>query len=247
MIPSRAPVVFSPARYAHLGGVLYLLIILLGAFAEGFVRTRLVVPGDPTATAGRILADAPLWRLGVATDFVVVVLAVPLLWIEYLLLRPVSRPLATLFVMLNLVSLAVEAISKLFLVVVLPTFTAAGASGAFSPAQSEVLAGIALRSHDAAFNIALVFFGLTCLVSGYLIFRSGFLPRVIGVLMQVAGLSYLVACGAALFAPALSDRLTPAILVPPLIGEGSYALWLLVKGVHVERWRQRAMTCGDAE
>ena len=224
---------FSPQRYARLGGALYLAIIVLGAFAEGFVTDRLVVSGDAAATAHHILASISLWRWGVASDFMVVVLAVPLLWIEYLLLRPVSRHLVLLAVMFNLVSLAVEAISKLFLLVVAPTLTHPGFLEAFSPAQLQVLADLALRSHDVAFNIALVFFGFTCLLYGYVIFRSGFLPRTIGVLMQLAGLGYLVACLAAMFAPALSRVITPLILIPPLIGESSFCLWLLVKGVDV--------------
>jgi Domain of unknown function (DUF4386) len=95
------------------------------------------------------------------------------------------------------------------------------------------------RSHDIAFNIALIFFGFTCLVNGYLIFKSGYLPKLIGVLMQIAGLSYLMACFAALFAPALADVITPAILLPPLIGESSFCLWLLIKGVDVGRWNER--------
>jgi hypothetical protein len=170
---------------------------------------------------------------------VIVLCAVPLLWIEYLLLRPVSRQLVLLAVLFNVVSLAVEAISKLFLLVVMPTLGSPGYLKAFAPQQLEVLANLALRSHDIAFNIALIFFGFTCLVNGYLIFKSGYLPKLIGVLMQIAGLSYLMACFAALFAPALADVITPAILLPPLIGESSFCLWLLIKGVDVGRWNER--------
>ncbi len=100
---------------------------------------------------------------------------------------------------------------------------------------------MALASHNIAFNIALIFFGFTCLVNGYLIFRSGYLPRFIGILMQIAGLSYLIACFTALFAPAFADLITPAILLPPLIRESSYCLWLLVMGVNVARWRERTI------
>jgi hypothetical protein len=228
-----------PQRYARSGGALYLAIIVLGAFAEGFVANKLIEPGDAAATAHNILASPGLWRLSVAGDLVVVLCAVPLLWIEYLLLRPVSRQLVLLAVLFNLVSLAVESISKLFLLVVVPTLNSADFLRAFEPQQLEVLANLALRSHDIAFNIALIFFGLTCLVNGYLIFRSGYLPKLIGVLMQIAGLSYLIACFAALFAPALSDLITPLILLPPLIGESSFCLWLLVKGVNVTKWSER--------
>jgi hypothetical protein len=232
----------SPQRYARVGGVLYLAIIVLGAFAEGFVANKLVVPGDAATTAAHILSSPELWDLSVAADLVVVLLAVPLLWIEYLLLKPVSKQLVLLAVLFNLVSLAVEAISKLFLLVVMPTLKSAEFLKAFDPRQLQILANLALRSHDIAFNIALIFFGFTCLVNGYLIFRSGYLPKFVGILMQVAGLSYLVACFAALFAPAFADLITPAILLPSLIGESSFCLWLLVKGVNDAKWKERMST-----
>jgi hypothetical protein len=228
-----------PQRYARTGGALYLAIILLGAFAEGFVANKLVVSGDAAATAHNILASPGLWQLSVAGDLIVVLCAVPLLWIEYLLLKPVSKQLVLLAVLFNLVSLAVEAMSKLFLIVVVPTLGSPDFLKAFEPQQLQVLANLALRSHDVAFNLALIFFGFTCLVNGYLIFRSGYLPKFVGVLMQIAGLSYLTACFAALFSPALADLITPAILLPPLIGESSFCLWLLIKGVNVAKWKER--------
>jgi hypothetical protein len=228
-----------PQRYARVGGALYLAIIVLGAFAEGFVTNKLVVSGDAAGTAHNILAAPDLWRLGVAADFIVVLCAVPLLWIEYLLLRPVNKELVLLSVYFNLVSLAVEAISKLFLLVVMPTLGNVNYVKAFEPQQLQSLASLALKLHDIAFNIALIFFGFTCLVNGYLIFKSGYLPKVIGALLQVAGLSYLIACFAALFAPTLADLIVPAILLPPLIGESSFCLWLLLKGVNIVKWREQ--------
>jgi hypothetical protein len=76
-------------------------------------------------------------------------------------------------------------------------------------------------------------------VNGYLVFRSGYFPKVLGVLMQLAGVSYLIACFSALFAPELSDRISPAILLPALMGESSFSLWLLIKGVNIAKWRER--------
>src|SRR5271166_3024995 len=229
----------SPQRYARMGGVLYLAIIVLGAFAEGFVANSLIVSGDASKTAHNIMTSPELWRLSVAGDLIVVLCAVPLLWIEYLLLRPVSKHLVLLAVLFNVVSLAVEAISKLFLLAVMPTLGSADYLRAFEPEQLQILANLALRSHDIAFNIALLFFGFTCVLNGYLIFRSGYLPKLVGILMQIAGLSYLTACSAALFAPAFADLITPGILLPPLIGESSFCLWLLVKGVNVAIWKER--------
>ena len=98
-----------------------------------------------------------------------------------------------------------------------------------------------LKSHDVAWNLALIFFACTCLVNGFLIFKSGFLPRTIGILMQLAGLCYLTACFAALVAPALADQLLPGILLPCLVGESSLCLWLLLRGVDVPEWEKQAL------
>jgi Domain of unknown function (DUF4386) len=229
----------SPQKYARIGGLLYLVIIVFGAFAEGFVTNKLIVSGDAAATAQNILASPTLWQLGTAGNLIVVLCAAPLLWIEYLLLKPVSKQLVLLAVFLNLVSLAVEAISKLFLLLVLPILQKADYLKAFDLQQLQVLANLALKSHDISFNIALLFFGLTCLVNGYLIFKSGYLPKLIGILMQVAGVSYLIGCFAALFAPTLANLIIPTVLIPALMGESSYCLWLLVKGVNMEKWKER--------
>jgi len=118
----------------------------------------------------------------------------------------------------------------------MPTLGNADYLTAFEPQQLQVLAHLALKSHEIAFNIALIFCGFTCLVNGYLILESGHLSKLIGVLMQIAGLSYLIACFAALFAPRVADLLIPAILVPPLIDESSFCLWLLIKGVDIGKW-----------
>lgn len=234
----------NPVRYARLGGALYLIIILCGGFAEGFVNSQLLT-GSAAATAQRILAAPELWRLGTALNLLVVLCAVPLLWIEFQLLRHVDRGLALLSLMLNAVSLAVEAISKLFQLLVLPLLQNTDYAHAWPPAQVAGLATLALKAHDVAFNIALVFFGFTCLLNGYLIIKSGFLPAVLGVLMQVAGAAYLVGCLAALFAPALAERLIPGVLLPPLVGELSLCLWLLIKGVDATAWRQRGVAASE--
>lgn len=236
----RQPIETAPQLYTRVAGALYLGIIVCGVFAEGFIIEKLIVSGDPAASAHNILAASTLWNVGVAANLLVVLLAVPLLWIEYLLLRPVSRHLVVLAIMLNLVSLAVESVSKLFLMLVLPTLSSSGYNSAIGVQSVEVLANLALKSHGIAFNIALIFFGLTCIVNGYLIFRSGYLPRFIGVLMQFAGVCYLVGCLAQLFAPALGNVLAPAILIPPFIGESSFCLWLLFKGVNLAKWNARS-------
>jgi hypothetical protein len=107
---------------------------------------------------------------------------------------------------------------------------------ALEPEQIDALAMLSVRSHTVGFGIALIFFGVECVILGYLIFRSGFLPRTIGVLMQIAGVCYVVNSFALLLSPPLSSRLFPAILIPSFIAELSLALWLVAKGVNEEKW-----------
>lgn len=237
---TRPSIDTSPQTYARLCGAIYLAVILLGGFAEGFVTNKLMVPGDAAASARNILAAPGLWNLGVAANLLVVLLAIPQLWLEYLLLRPAGRRLVLLSVLLGATSLAVESVSKLFLLAVLPTLSSADYLTAFSPQQVQMLAGFAFKLHNIAFNVALILFGLDCLVNGRLIYRSGYLPRAIGLALQVAGASYLAACGSALFFPALAELVTMPLMGLVLLGESSLCLWLLVKGVDVEKWRGRA-------
>ncbi|HEY0557156.1 MAG TPA: DUF4386 domain-containing protein [Thermoanaerobaculia bacterium] len=238
------PVQASPQALARTGGVLYLIIIVLGLFEEIFVRGRIIVSGDAAATALNIRSFESLWRLGIASEFVLLICGISLTLIFFILLRPVSKDLAWLAVFFNLVSLAVEGSAQLYLLGALFPLGKAEYLKAFQPEQLYAMASLSVKSHGYGFGVALIFFGCVCLILGYLIFRSGYLPRTIGVLMQIAGLSYLTDSFALILAPAFANRIFPAILVPAFIGEASLCLWLLVKGVNVEKWRAR--TAGAA-
>ncbi len=230
----------SPRVLARIGGVLYLIIIVLGIFGEAFVRNRIIVSGDATATAANIRSLESLWRFGIAAEFVLLICAVGLILIFFVLLRPVSRELALLAVFFNLVSLAVEAAAALYLVAALFPLGNAGYLRAFEPEQLYAMASLSLNSHSYGFGVALIFFGCECLLLGYLIFRSSYLPKALGILMQIAGLSYLTNSFAHLLAPNFASGIFPAILVPAFVGEASLCLWLLVKGVNLEKWKQQA-------
>ena len=230
----------SPRTLARVGGVLYLVIIVLGLLDEVAVRSRLVVGGDAAATARAIAASEPLWRAGVAGEIVLLLCAVALTLVFLVLLSPVSRALALLATLFNVVSIAIEGASALYLVSALFPLGSAGYLAALDPAQRAALAYLSIRAHGYGFGVSLVFFGCVCEVLGYLIFGSGFLPRALGVLMAVAGLCYLVNGFALILSAALAARLFPAILLPAFVGEASLCLWLLARGVDEERWRARA-------
>jgi hypothetical protein len=229
----------SPRVLSRIGGVLYLIIIALGFFEEAFVRSRIVVSGDSTATAANIRSLESLWRFGIAAEFALLISAVILTLILFILLRPVSRGLAMLAVFFNLVTIAVEAVAALNLAAALFPLENVGSLTAFQPEQLNAMAMLSVKSHSYGFGVALIFFGCECLVLGHLIYRSGYLPRTIGVLMLIAGVCYLTNSFALLLAPDIASRLFPAILLPAFVGEASLALWLLVKGVNVEKWKRQ--------
>lgn len=229
-----------PVRAARWAGLMYLAIIALGLFGESMVRGALVTSGDPAATM-QALAGAPgLWRAGIAGDLLMHVLDLPLIVFFYLLLRPVSPGLAMLATGLNLIQTAVLVANKLNLLLPLYVLDGGAAIEAFTPAQAQGLAYLGIKAHGYGFGIGLVFFGVACLVRGHLLWRCGYLPKTLGALIAVAGGCYLVNSAALLLAPALADRLFPAILMPALVGELALALWLLVRGVDGERWRRAA-------
>jgi hypothetical protein len=232
----------SPQTYARIGGALYLVIIVIGLFGEAFVRDRLIVSGNAAATAANIMSHESLWRFHIAAELFLVICAVSLLLIFVILLRPVGRDLILLAAFFNLVAIIIEADTALHLLEALFPLGNAEYLKAFAPEQLYAMANLSLKSHGYGFGVSLLFFGCFCIIVGYLIFRSGYLPKTIGVLMQVAGVCYLTDSFALILSPALADRLFPAILVPAFIGETSLCLWLLVKGVNVQRWKELAGT-----
>src|SRR5260221_7718021 len=178
-------------KTARIGGVLYLILIFVGMFSVIFVRDKLIVSGDPTATANNIMASQLLWRIGIVADLVMHVFDVPIMLIIYVLLKPVNKNIALLALLFNLVQTAVLVANKLNLVAALLPLESLDYLKVIEPHQLYAQAYLSLKLHDIGFGIGLIFFGFTCLVNGYLIFRSGYLPKAIGVLMQIAGLCYL--------------------------------------------------------
>ncbi|MFL6708846.1 MAG: DUF4386 domain-containing protein [Massilia sp.] len=231
-------------RWARVAGVLYLIIILIGLFSEAQIRGALVVPGDPAATATRILAAQTTWRLGVAAEDLLLLCAVGLGYAWYLLLRPVDRSLIWLAMFLGLVSLSVESVGALQLHAVLTPLVDDAFVRIAGPQMAQLMAYQALTAHTHAFGLALIFFGAECLVIGHLVRRSGYFPAWVGVLMQLAGACYLINSFSMIIAPALQNVLFPMVLLPCLVGEGCFCLWLLFKGVDTAAWNKHAQIAG---
>lgn len=225
---------------ARVGGACYLAIIVIGALGESVVRGRIVVAGDPRATAANLVSLEWLWRLGLAGEMVLLILAAALALILYLLLRPVNRDVALMAVCFNLVCIAVEAVAGVSLATALLPVTSAEYAMAFGPDQLGAMTMLAIRSHTYGFGVGLIFFGVECVLLGWLIVRSGYMPRTVGRLMQVGGVCYVINSAALLLSPAWSSRLFPAVLLPALVAELSLAIWLVARGVRSEPWHEAA-------
>jgi hypothetical protein len=218
-----------------MAGVLYVLEGLTSAFGQLIVPGKLVVSGDAAVTAANILGNETLFRLGLAASLLAVAFHVAQTVLFYDLLKPVSRRGSLLLVCFSLVAIALQAVSSLFQLPALIVLRGGGGLGALGVEQLQSMALVFLKWREQAFNVFLVFFGFRCALVGYLIHRSTFLPRIIGVLMAFAGLGYVM-----LLWPPLVNYVSPFHLVLAAPGELSLVLWLLVVGVNVERWKEQA-------
>ena len=230
----------SPQVYARIGGILYLMIIIAGALGEIFIRGKLIVSGDAVSTANNIMASQSLWRIGIAGDLLMHVCDIPLMLIFYVLLRPVNKNLAFLAVLFNLMQTAVLVANKLNLLMPLFLLGNADYLKAFEANQLSVLTYVFIKAYDYGFGVGLIFFGFACLIYGYLLFRSGYFPRTLGVLLVLAGLSYLTNSFTLILAPTYAETIFPVLLLA-LIGELSLCLWLIVKGVDLRKWEKRVL------
>lgn len=202
----------SPGALARIAGGLYLVNILAGAFAIGYV---------PAAVGNDVHGNELLFRAGLAAHVVVTTTNVPLAVIFYELFKIVNRRAALLVVLFTIVATAIEA-----------------------AAIVSQLSALTMDPAGAAYDVSTVFFAFYALALGYLIYRSTFMPRVIGVLMAIDGVAYLINSFATILAPVFAAHLVPYIQLPVLLGEGSLTLWFLVFGINAARWQRLSLERG---
>src|SRR2546422_3905416 len=181
----------SPRLKARITGAFYLLTILTGIFAQGFVSGSLVVEGDAAATATNILTHRGLFQLGFAVYLIEMACQIAITALFYELLKPAGRSVSLLAAFLGFAGCVIKTFSRLFFIA--PLFILGGAHylTVFSAEQLQALALVFLKVNDRGAAMALVFFGFYALLTGYLIIRSTFLPRILGVLSILGGLGWL--------------------------------------------------------
>lgn len=223
-----------PKTKARLIGVLFLTTMVLGGFAQGYVGGKLI-SGDVSATAAGILAHEQLYRLAFGIYLIEMACQIAMALLMYDLLKPVSKSGPLLAAVFELVGCTIKILARLFFFAPLLVLGGAGYLSVFDPKQLQALAFFSLRVNYTVETIAMVFFGLSGLVTGWLVFRSTFLPRALGVVSVVGGLGWMIY----LYEP-LAHRLEAYIVGVGVLGALATVIWLLVKGVDEQRWYEQA-------
>ncbi len=225
----------SPGFNARMAGVCQLMEAVTAAFGEVIIPGKLVVAGNAAATAANILGHERLFWLGFVLSLIGVAFHIAWALLMYELLKPVNRSLSRLAAFVILVGCATQALTCLLYLAPLIILQDGSSLSAFTPEQLRALALVFLRLNNYAFQIYLVFFGAWCFLIGYLIFRSTFLPRILGVLLAISGLGWVT-----YLYPPLAHRVYPFIAAASALGEIPLELWLIVMGVNVQRWKEQA-------
>ncbi|HEY0705017.1 MAG TPA: DUF4386 domain-containing protein [Candidatus Acidoferrales bacterium] len=217
-------------------GVIGLAGIVTGAFDIGYVQMHLIVAGNPAATLQNIAAHESLFRAGFSAHLFELVLNIPGEIITFILLRRVNWILAALAFCCGMVGIAVEAVDLLAAYVPLKLAIESSALGAFTSGQAQGLASLAEHVQQGGLLLSWVFYGVDELASGFLFFRSGFIPRILGLMLALSGLCYFTHGMLSFLAPALDARIYPYIIFPCLPGEVLSSLWLAIMGISLAKW-----------
>ena len=222
-------------RYAKVAGVLLLISIVAGGFGEGYAPSKLIVGNDAAATVANIKSFEFIYRLGFAGFLIESFADVSLALIFYALLKPVSRELSLLAAFFGLMGTALFAFAELFYLA--PTlFMTVGPLNAFSTDQIDQLILLSLRFYQFAAMIFSGYYGIAWIVRGYLMFRSGYLPKFLGVLMAIGGIGFLARNFLLILAPVYASPVLLMLLFP---GALMLMLWVLAKGVDMPQWNAR--------
>lgn len=220
------------SRYARVAGVAMLLSIVFGFLGEMYLPGRIVVRQDAAATAANIIANPTLFRLSFASYLVEGLCDVALCVFFFILLRPVSRPLALLSAFFGIASMVVYAVSQSSFFTASLILGDTSGMNAFSADQRNGLAYLAIRTSGTIAWLFLCLYGIASMIRGYLIARSGYLPKIIGFLFILGGFGFFLRSATYLLAPKLSS---PYLLMPMALAGIPLMGWLLIRGIDPDR------------
>jgi Domain of unknown function (DUF4386) len=224
----------NPQRTARSAGILYLLMIPLGVLGIMYIPTHFIVPGDADATVKNILAEVFTFRVSIVSALAVQLVQIILVLMLYRLLKVVSQTQAALMVILILVAVPIAMLNEVNQYAVLQLALHPDYFSSLSSDQTHGLVGLFTDLHQYGVIIAQIFWGLWLLPLGYMVYKGGFIPRIIGVLLIIGGIGYLTDSIMFLLFPALGVTISTYTF----IGEVLLPLWLLIKGVNVVQWQK---------
>ena len=220
----------SPLILARVAGFLYLLMAPFGIFGIMYVPSTLIVPGDAAITANNIMASDGLFRSGIVSALIVQIVNILVVLVLYKLLKPVNKNLALLMVIFLLVGVPIAMLNQLNQFAALLLLSGADYLTAFKADQLHSQVMLFLDLHEHGINIASIFWGLWLFPMGYLVFKSGYIPRILGVLLIIASFGYLIdSVGQFLFSN-YPEIISKVVMAPNIIGETAIVVWLLIKG-----------------
>lgn len=220
----------STKKTARIAGLLYLVNGVTGFFSIIYIPSRLIVSGNAAATANNILASERLFRLGIVSELICAAEFVLLLWVLYRLLGAVSKAHASLMVILGLLQIPIMFVNALNEIAALSLLRGANFLSVFDQPQRQALAMQFLNLHEEGFVVAGIFWGLWLFPFGILVYRSCFLPRILGVLLIAACFGYLAQSLTSLLLPSYEDVVYRFAGIALTLAEPAIILWLLIRG-----------------
>ena len=224
----------SIQRTARLAGFLYLLLLPFGIFGLLYVPTALVVPEDIATTANNLATSVAVYRFSILVAILIPIVNMSVVLTLYQLLKSVNRNMASLMVIFILLGVPIAMLSEVFQRAVLTIVSSTDYLAVFDTAQLNAQVAFLLDMHDDGIRIASIFWGLWLFPLGYLVFKSGFLPKILGLLLIVGCFGYLID----FFMPFFFPDFAVTVSQFTFIGELVFPLWLLIKGVNIENWQK---------
>lgn len=222
-------------QYARVTGIMYLFVIIFAGFSQGYVRAGLVVPDDPVSTANNILTNASLFRWGFATDLTAFLLDAAISVLFYQLFKGYHKTLALLSAAFRLLAHpAIASINLLNHYLALEVLGGGESIMYMGEIQAQTATLFFMKAHHIGYLIAGVFFGVHCILLGILIYRSGLIPGLLGILMGLAGAAYLIESYGDFLFPGNEQFLALLVGISAALGEVTLAFYLLIKGVRTE-------------
>ncbi len=228
----------TPKLTARIAGILYFVVFVAAMFGPIYVQSTLVVPNDAAATAAAISGSPSLFRAGIGSYFVILLSEIPLTILLYVLFKPINQTLSLIAAAFRIAMTIIHGLNLLNQFAALMLLGGAGYLSVFESGQLHALMMFFLNAHELGWSIGMVFLSGHVVLLGYLVYKSGYMPRILGGLLVLAGVSYLIDGVALLLVP--SYQTTPvALAIFITVAELVFPLWLLIKGINVEVWKER--------